>query len=99
MDDYTEKRANSRMTIRDDVTLVVIGVADKELCVLEDVSMGGARFFSTRKLTVGNHVELRVPSTEDEPDVVIQAKILRVEPGDHSKEFGYGCKIESTENA
>jgi hypothetical protein len=97
--DHNDRRASSRLTIRDDVTLAVEGVTDNERCVLEDVSMGGIKFFSTRKLTVGKHVELRIPSPGDEPEIVIQAKILRVGPGEHNKPFGYACVIETTVNA
>lgn len=96
--DY-EKRANTRMTIRDDVTLLVQGIAESEPCILEDISMGGARFFTTKKLAVGSHVELRVPSPDGEPEIIIQVKILRVGPGEHNKPFGYACVIEHTENA
>lgn len=94
-----DKREYSRLTVRDDVTLVIPGVDDSELCVLEDISKGGARFFTTRNLTVGNRVELRIPSPEHEPDISIQAKILRVGPGDYSKPFSYACEIEHIENA
>lgn len=97
--DRNDRRASSRLTIRDDVTLVVNGVADRERCVLEDVSMGGIKFFTTRKLTAGKSVELRIPSPDDEPDIVIQAKILRVGPGEYNKPFGYACVIETTVNA
>lgn len=93
-----ERRANARFTIRDDVKLMVPGMATNENCVLEDISKGGARFYATQKLTVGNRVELRIPAPEEEPEIVIQAKILRIEPGAHDKPYGYGCLIENTEN-
>lgn len=96
---YQEKRANSRITIRDDVTLVVHGKADSDLCVLEDISQGGARFCSTQKLSIGSQVELRVPSPENDPDIVIQGIILRVGPGDYNKSYCYACTIEAFENA
>lgn len=94
-----ERRANSRFTIRDDVKLMAFGMTTKEICVLEDISKNGAKFYATQTLIVGNRVELRIPAPEDEPEIIIQAKILRVEAGDHGKLYGYGCVIESTENA
>lgn len=94
-----ERRASSRFTIRDDVILMTFGMSTKEICVLEDISKSGAKFYATQALAVGNRVELRIPAPEDEPEVIIQAKILRVEAGDHGKLYGYGCLIESAENA
>lgn len=94
-----DKRSNSRLTVRDDVTLVVLGKAEQEHCVLENISQGGAKFYTTRKLSIGNRVELRVPSPENEPEIIIQAKILRLDPGDYSRPYSYGCVIEHAENA
>jgi len=96
---HNDKRANTRHTIRDDVTLVVLGIPDSEHCILEDISMGGAKFYSAKKLAVGNHVELRIPAPQDEPEILVQAQVLRIEPGDHNKPYGYACIIESTVNA
>lgn len=96
---HHDKRANPRIPVHDGVTLVVLGTVDKELCILEDIDKGGVKFFSTRELVVGNRVELRIPSPEDEPDIVIQAKVMRVGSGSYNKPYSYGCVIEQIENA
>lgn len=94
-----EHRAFSRITIHDGVTLMVKGVADSETCILENISKSGVKFYSTRKLDAGKVVELHVPSPEGDPEIIIKAKTLRVEPGEHGKPYSYACVIESTKNA
>lgn len=94
-----EKRANSRLTIRDDVTLIVARTADSEPCVLENISQGGALFFSNRQLAIGDQAELRVPSLDERPDIVMHVKVVRVGPGDYDQQFGYASVIEAFENA
>lgn len=96
---HHDKRANPRIPVQDGVTLVVPGMAEIELCILEDIDKGGVKFFSTRELPVGHRVELRIPSPEDEPEIVIQAKVMRVGSGSYNKPYSYGCVIEQIENA
>lgn len=93
-----ERRANSRFTIRDDVTLKVSGETDSERCILEDLSKGGARFYSRVELAVGSHIELRIPSPDNEPDIIINATVLRVGPGIQDMPYAYACQIEHVEN-
>lgn len=96
--DHHNHREYSRITIHHDVTLVVQGEAGSEPCILENVSMGGVKFYAKHKLEAGTHVELRVPSPTDDPEIVIQATILRAEPGDSDNPYAYACMIESTQN-
>lgn len=94
-----EKRTNSRLTIRDDVTLVAAGATESEPCVLENISQGGAMFFADHPLAIGDQAELRVPSLDERPDIVMHIKVVRVEPGDYDQQFGYASVIEEFENA
>lgn len=93
-----DNRANARLTIRDDVTLKTERILDDQSCVLENISKGGIKFFSKQKLSIGNLVRLLVPSPDDSPDILIDAKIVRLDVGCYGQPYGYACTITSTHN-
>lgn len=94
-----DKRVTPRLSIQDRVTLAVCGESGTTPCILDNVSQGGARFFTSRELAVGSRVELRIASPDDGMEISLLAQIIRVLPGRESGQFDYACRLESVENA
>lgn len=94
-----DKRVTPRISIQDSATVKIDGEHSGIPCTIDNLSQGGVRFSTTRDLSMGGYVELRIPSPDDEADIVLKAQILRVLPGREEGTRDYACQLESVENA
>lgn len=95
-----EKRLFTRLDVSAEVRYQIVGEQTSEQGTLDNVSAGGVLFWSKRQLHLGTQLRLTIdPDRRERKPIQIIATVVRIKPVTKDGHFGYGCRIDATENA
>jgi len=100
MQNASEKRDFERLDIDHPVYYRLVEEADLRGCVLENVSASGVLLWTHEEIPLNSLIDITIKS-DDPADlpIHIKATVVRQAGVNGLDRFGYGCRIEATENA